>query len=430
VIARTLVTDMLFSVTLSAALFAFFKHREATAPTTRWALAFWISLALATLSKGPVAIVIGGLVIVIDAMLGRSLKSLFDRHLVVTSPILLAVALPWFALIHARYPTFFSFYVWKEHLERAAGSEHAEPFYWFVPWLLGGLMPWTPLALVAAPFWWRLLRQPSLEGRAVRFLIIWAATVFTFFSAVSSKLATYIVPVFPPLAVLLAVFLDRALHGEVPRAWLDLAWAATGLSFMAAAVALPVSVLAFPAVGLDTRILIALPLLVGGAAIFRARVSPQRTRPILAAVVASALLYVVLACLAPRLATSFTAKPLIDRVAVEIGADDACAVWGKYLPSAAFYLPRPPWLVGTRPELRYGESLVGPSPNIAVDLDELEQRTAGQRLYVLTDDRSKREQELRQALGDVELVARNYIGALWLRSPVPSAQTFTQGSSK
>jgi hypothetical protein len=49
---------------------------------------------------------------------------------------------------------------------------------------------------------------------------------------------------------------------------------------------------------------------------------------------------------------------------------------------------------------------------------------------VLTDDRSKRERELRQALGEVELVARNYIGALWLRSPVPSAQTLTQGSSK
>jgi 4-amino-4-deoxy-L-arabinose transferase-like glycosyltransferase len=172
VIARTLVTDMPFSVTLSAALFAFFKHREATTPNMRWALAFWISLALAILSKGPVAIVISGLVIVVDAILGCSLKSLLDRRLVATSPILLAIALPWFALIQARYPTFFSFYLWKEHLERAAGSEHAEPFYWFVPWLLGGLMPWTPLTLVAAPFWWELSRQPSLEGRAIRFLVV------------------------------------------------------------------------------------------------------------------------------------------------------------------------------------------------------------------------------------------------------------------
>jgi hypothetical protein len=51
--------------------------------------------------------------------------------------------------------------------------------------------------------------------------------VFTLFSAVSGKLATYIVPVFPPLAVLLAVFLEHALRGELPHEWLDRAWAAT-----------------------------------------------------------------------------------------------------------------------------------------------------------------------------------------------------------
>jgi 4-amino-4-deoxy-L-arabinose transferase-like glycosyltransferase len=429
-LARTLVTDTTFTVMLTAALFSFFKHRETPGPSNRWALAFWISLALATLSKGPVAIVIGGLVIAIDAVLGRSLKSLFERRLIASSPIFLGIALPWFAMIQARYPTFLSFYLWKEHLERAAGSEHAEPFYWFVPWLLGGLMPWTPLAVVAAPFWWRLSHERSLEGRAARFLLVWAATVFAFFSAAGGKLATYILPMFPPLAVLLAMFLDRTLHGVISRAWLQRASAATGLSLILGAIALPASVLAFPAVGLDTRILIALPLLVGGAAILRACVASRDAGPIAAVVLTSALFYVVLGCVAPGLAASFTAKPLIDRVAAEIGPDDACAVWGKYLPSAAFYLPRPPWLVGTRRELRYGESLVGGSPNIAADLDELEQRTAGQRLYVLTDDRSKREQELRQALGDVELLATNYMGALWLRSPAPSLQTLTQGSSK
>jgi len=429
-LARTLVTDTTFTVMLTAALFSFFKHRETPGPSNRWALAFWISLALATLSKGPVAIVIGGLVIAIDAILGRSLKSLFERRLIASSPILLGIALPWFAMIQARYPTFLSFYLWKEHLERAAGSEHAEPFYWFVPWLLGGLMPWTPFAVVAAPFWWRLSHERSLEGRAARFLLVWAATVFAFFSAAGGKLATYILPMFPPLAVLLAMFLDRTLHGVISRVWLQRASAATGLSLILGAIALPASVLAFPAVGLDTRILIALPLLVGGAAILRACVASRGAGPIAEVVLTSALFYVVLGCVAPGLAASFTAKPLIDRVAAEIGPDDACAVWGKYLPSAAFYLPRPPWLVGTRRELRYGASLVGGSPNIAADLDELEQRTAGQRLYVLTDDRSKREQELRQALGDVELLATNYMGALWLRSPAPSLQTLTQGSSK
>jgi 4-amino-4-deoxy-L-arabinose transferase-like glycosyltransferase len=318
VIARTLVTDMLFSLTLAAALFAFFKHREARTPTIRWALAFWFSLALATLSKGPVAIVIGGLVIVIDAMLGRSLKSLFDRRLVATSPILLAVALSWFALIQAKYPTFFSFYVWKQHLERAAGSEHAEPFYWLVPWLLGRLMPWPPSRWSplqsgggsranhpskGAPF------DSSSSGRrrcsrySVRSAAIWRLTSSRCFHLLRCSSRCFSTA--------------RSTARFRANGWTR-AWGATALCFMAAAGALPVSVLAHPAVGLDTRILIAVPLLVGGTAIFRARVSPQRTRRVLAVVVASALLYVVLGCLAPRLArpspSSIGSLPTSDRM--------------------------------------------------------------------------------------------------------------------
>ena len=430
VLARILVTDMLFSVTLAVALFAFFQHREALAPSRRWAVTFWTSLALATLSKGPVAVVIAALVIAVDAFLDRSARSLLDRRLVASSPIFLAIALPWFAFVQARYPSFLWFYVWREHLERAAGREHVESFFWYVPWVLGGSMPWTPLAVFAAPFWWRLSRQASLEGRAARFLLVWTVTVFALFSTSRSKLATYILPVFPPLAVLLAIFLDHGLRGEIPRERLQRAWAATALTFALGAIALVASVFAFPAVDLVARALIALPLLAGGAAIFRTRGSTQRLRPLVATVLAAVALYGVSACVAPHLASSFTAKPLIDRLAADIRPGDASAVWGKYLPSAAFYLSPPPWLIGTRPELRYGRSLAGDSPNIAADLEDLARRTEGQRLYVLTDDRSKRKRELRKALGDVELVASNYMGALWLRSPVPSLQPFTQGSSK
>ena len=94
---------------------------------------------------------------------------------------------------------------------------------------------------------------------------------------------------------------------------------------------------------------------------------------------------------APLVARSFTARPLIERLAREIGPADAYALWGKYLPSAAFYLERPPYLVGTRPELRFGKSLIGEAPNIVVDLHELDRATAGGNLYVFTDNREKRE---------------------------------------
>ena len=205
----------------------------------------------------------------------------------------------------------------------------------------------------------------------------------------------------------------------------------TGACFVVAGFALLAGAVVFrSAVRLGIGVLTASPLLAGGMAILRSRADARPERPIVAVVIATVALYGVLGWLAPELAATFTAKPLIDRVASEIGPDGAYAFWGKYLPSAAFYLQRPPLLVGIRRELRLGNSLVDEYPDVVGDLDELGRRTAGQRLYVFTDNRKKREQELRAALGDVELAARNYAGALWVR-PVSSAhQTRTQGSSK
>jgi 4-amino-4-deoxy-L-arabinose transferase-like glycosyltransferase len=297
--------------------------------------------------------------------------------------------------------------------------------------LLGGLMPWTPLAVVAAPTWWTLSRQPSLEGRATRFLLVWATTVFVCFSAARGKLATYIVPMFPPLAALLGAFLDRVLRGTVKRESLAPAWAATGILLVCAGLLVLASSATFArTVGPATGMLVASPLLAGGIAVFRSRVAPQPGRPFVAVVIATIVLYGVLAHAAASLATTLTAKPLIDRVAREANPGAVYALWGKYLPSAAFYLDRPPLLVGVRPELRFGKSLVGESANVVVDLAELGRRTAGRRLYVFTDDRSKREQELRAALGDVALVARDYDGALWVRVSSDPHHVLTQGSSK
>jgi len=125
VLGRTLISDTMFVVAITVALLSFLSSGGG--------LLFWVSLGAATMTKGPAALVICGAVIVIDAALGRSWRPLFKPSLWLGAPLFLALALPWFALVQARYPQYLSFYIWKEHLHRAAGSEHAEPFYWFVP---------------------------------------------------------------------------------------------------------------------------------------------------------------------------------------------------------------------------------------------------------------------------------------------------------
>jgi 4-amino-4-deoxy-L-arabinose transferase-like glycosyltransferase len=440
-LARTVLTDMPFAIALSGALFALYDYREAATKPLAAALSFWLFLAAATLSKGPVAIVLCGLVIAADAAfgahlsrqdssaddrsgrdgdvrssqcLGRSWRTLFAPTLLLSAPLFLALALPWFGIVQRRYPGFLSFYLWKEHLQRAAGAEHAEPLYWFVPWLLGGLLPWTPFAIAAAPAWRIALEERSAEGRVVRFLLVWAVTVFVVFSLARGKLATYILPMFPPLAVLIGNFLDRVANARVSSRSSALAFGAAGLVLLVGGVAAIVgATIVSTGLGAAALTLLLAPVLAGGVATILWRGTRSR-KPLAALLFGTLSLYVGLATAAPGLCRSFTARPLIAVVGHQLAAGDNYALWGAYLPSAAFYLDRPPLLVGTRPELRFGTSVAG-SLTIVRDLGELKARMTGGRLYVFTDNRAKRERELRETFGDVHLVARNYVAAVWLR---------------
>ena len=436
-LARTVLTDMLFAIALSGALFALYDYREAATKSLAAALSFWVFLAAATLSKGPVAIVLCGLVIAADAAFGtrpsrpdsnrcgpegdvrfsecfgRSWRTLFAPPLLFSAPLFLAIAIPWFGVVQRRYPGFLGFYLWKEHLLRAAGAEHAEPLYWFVPWLLGGLLPWTPFAIAAVPTWRIAFGERSAEGRVVHFLLVWALTVFVVFSLARGKLATYILPMFPPLAVLIGNFLDRIAHGRASSRSPTLAFGAAGFVLLIGGVAASVGAsIVFTGLGAAALTLLLAAVLAGGVATILWRGTRSR-KPLAALLFGTLSLYAGLATAAPGLCRSFTAHPLIAVVGRHLAAGDSYALWGAYLPSAAFYLERPPLLVGTRPELRFGTSVAG-SSTIVRDLGELKARMTDGRIYVFTDNRAKRERELRETFGDVHLIARNYVAAVWL----------------
>ena len=83
--------------------------------------------------------------------------------------------------------------------------EHVQPFWWYVPVLLAGMFPWTPLiALIPS--------RRALEDERVRFLLIYVAWGFVFFSASTNKLPGYLLPLLPALAIVMAVALDKSKH--------------------------------------------------------------------------------------------------------------------------------------------------------------------------------------------------------------------------
>lgn len=164
----------------------------------RWMLAAWAAMALAILSKGLVGLLIPGAVLVLHGLWRLDFRFWLRFRWLPGLAILLALTLPWFWAVSARNPDFAWFFFVHEHFDRYLKPGHRREGAWwsFLPIALVGFMPWTG-ALPA------LLRQRR-DDFAGSLLLLWAVFVLVFFSLSSSKLPSYILPMFPALVLLMA----------------------------------------------------------------------------------------------------------------------------------------------------------------------------------------------------------------------------------
>jgi 4-amino-4-deoxy-L-arabinose transferase-like glycosyltransferase len=209
--------DMAVSVLMSATLFCFILGvREQPGRGRRWLFyGLYASAALATLTKGLIGFLVTGAVMLLWLVVAGQWRRLRPLYLPSGIAIFLAIAAPWHFLVAGRNPGWAHFYFVYEHWERFFEKGHGryQPFWFFVPILLLGLFPWTG-------FLWSSFRDALKGGWSRRtenaeawFFAIWAAFIFLFFSKSQSKLIPYILPVFPPIAVVTG----RWLAATLPR---------------------------------------------------------------------------------------------------------------------------------------------------------------------------------------------------------------------
>ena len=212
--SQILTLDAVLSLGLTATLCAFLlAQRPGLAPSAQrnWMLAAYAAAALATLTKGLVALVIPGGALVLYSLVARDWGPWRRLHLLPGLIVYLAVAAPWFVLVSRANPEFARFFFIHEHVERFLTQSHNRTGEWwyFVPWLLLGLLPWLLVWLVTLPRSWRAAPVAANGFAWERFCLAWAAFVFLFFSASGSKLPSYILPLFPALALAIGFELTR-----------------------------------------------------------------------------------------------------------------------------------------------------------------------------------------------------------------------------
>ena len=242
-LSRIILLDMVVAVTMAGALFAFIVGiREPAGTRRRWLfMAFYVCMALATLTKGLIGFLLPCMVAFVWLLVFNQWRALRPCYPIVGMLVLLAIAAPWHVLAALRNPSvdglvwpgyahgldlhgagqdpgWMWFYFVREHFLRFTTTEHGrvQPAWFFLPILVGGLFPWTVFAGQSV---WRSLAGGWRErGRHLEawFLVLWIVLIVAFFSKSQSKLITYISPVFPAAAVLIGHYLAQA--------WAERSW--------------------------------------------------------------------------------------------------------------------------------------------------------------------------------------------------------------
>lgn len=205
--------DLTITVFLATCLYAFLLGSQLDAGIVR-RFYFWIAAAaaaLAVLTKGLIGIVFPIIIIGTWIALISEWRTIKRLYLPSCLLIFLLIAGPWHTLVGQRNPDFFYFYFIEQHLLRYATMDAGryQPLWFFIPILIVGFFPWIvflPQAIATSlPSNWKQRSERKIEI----FFLLWAILVFAFFSFSKSKLIPYILPVFPPLAILTGRYLSQ-----------------------------------------------------------------------------------------------------------------------------------------------------------------------------------------------------------------------------
>jgi 4-amino-4-deoxy-L-arabinose transferase-like glycosyltransferase len=197
--------DMGVSLFLNGAVLAYLLSRQAGTRRgeAAWMMAAWAAMALAVLSKGLIGVVLPLATLVGYALWHRQPGALARLYWLPGLAVFLAIAAPWFVLAARANPDFLQYFFLHEHFRRFTSTVHnrAGPAWYFVPILLLAVGPWAVAAAAGLRQAWR---SPPADGAVSprRFLLVWCAVVFVFFSASQSKLPGYLVPIVPALALI------------------------------------------------------------------------------------------------------------------------------------------------------------------------------------------------------------------------------------
>jgi len=215
--SRFLRLDTVLSFFLFLGFYYFLKAFTKKASKNNYLLAY-LCFALATLTKGPIALALAGLAVLSFILFQGRWKDIREIRLgsgFITAILVLA---PWLLMLHMKgKDQWVSNFIWTHNIQNYALEPigHVRPFYYYFINLPPDFLPWmllVPGALLFCYPWKDKLRNPATLA-----LVCWFVTVFVFFSLSKSKISYYLLPLLPSLALLVGYYLSVLIADEDPQ---------------------------------------------------------------------------------------------------------------------------------------------------------------------------------------------------------------------
>jgi 4-amino-4-deoxy-L-arabinose transferase-like glycosyltransferase len=241
--AHSASTDMPLAAMFSLAMLCWYAWWETS--TLKLLYGFYFFLALAFLAKGPIGVLLAGVVLFLFASAAGKPQLILKTLWLPGVFVFLGVAAPWYIAVQLRNPEFFRVFILEHNLARFGSDlyHHTQPFWFYLPVVALALVPWV--AFVAAAMaevvraWWAERRALFETGDALNaFLILWLVIPVVFFSFSRSKLPGYVLPAVPAGLLLVAEYVRRHIDENRRPLWLLIAHAMISAALIVPAVAI------------------------------------------------------------------------------------------------------------------------------------------------------------------------------------------------
>jgi 4-amino-4-deoxy-L-arabinose transferase-like glycosyltransferase len=389
-LGRMALTDSVLIFFTTASLYGFWLGLHGEGHVRRWIWAFYIGMALATLTKGPVGFVVPLIAASLYLTWSRRWQDYWRHGLPLAGTLVfLLLALPWYVAMFVVHGDAYASSAKANTIGRFLSPMEGHHFtiFFYVPVLLLGYFPWSGFLLITLyrtlKDWYQLRRtahqpDPAQTSPLELFAALWVVGVFVFFTASSTRLPHYVGPLFPAAAILTACFWSRCLYNPaIPgiRASIHIT---TGLGYLLAIgfASLPTIyptfssklLKEFPLAGQvdlgSAPYMIAAALVIGMAIVSYVGLNEERRGGAFWAAGASfaCMILIVLVIAIPRLNQYFIAPPQVLAYAagVNLGSSDRLIAYGMTRPSTAFYARRKVLYFGENEEPAMRPSLAEP----------------------------------------------------------------------